>query len=86
MDILKAHTAPVTHVAFSAVLSTGRAILGSSSWDKSIRLWDIFGAKGGVENLLHSSEVVSFAFRPDGTELTASTLDGQLSIWDVLNT
>lgn len=85
LDVLQAHTAPVTQVAFSAVLSTGRAILGSSSWDQSVRIWDIFGAKGGVEKLTHATEVICFAFRPDGTELSSCTLDGQITIWDVLN-
>ena len=30
--------------------------------------------------------VVSLAFRPDGLELAVSSLDGQISFWDILNT
>ncbi|KAL0488118.1 periodic tryptophan protein PWP2 [Acrasis kona] len=85
LDVLIAHTAPVTQIQFSNVQSTGRAVMASSSWDTTVRVWDIFDAKGGVEKLTHSTEVICFAFRPDGTELISSTMDGQLSIWDVLN-
>lgn len=31
----------------------------------------------------HGSDVVTLAFRPDGRELTAATLNGQLALWDV---
>ena len=33
--------------------------------------------------LEHGHDVVAVAFRPDGQELVASTLDGHLSFWDV---
>ncbi len=33
---------------------------------------------------MHSSDVVTLAFRPDGMQLVVSTLDAQLSFWNLL--
>ena len=36
-----------------------------------------------METFQLNSDVLSLAFRPDGKELAASTLDGQIAFWDV---
>ncbi|KAF9103242.1 hypothetical protein BGX29_003624 [Mortierella sp. GBA35] len=79
LDILAGHTAPISGLAFSPTAQ----FLASSSWDRSIRTWDVFGRGKSVESFTHLSEVLALAFRPDGKELCGSTLDGQLSFWDV---
>ncbi|KAF9968757.1 hypothetical protein BGZ70_008388 [Mortierella alpina] len=79
LDILAGHTAPISCLAFSPTAQ----FLASSSWDRSIRTWDVFGRGKSVESFTHMSEVLALAFRPDGKELCGSTLDGQLSFWDV---
>lgn len=79
LDILSGHTAPVSGLAFSP---TGNQ-LASSSWDRSVRLWGIFGRSRTSEPITLSSETTAFAFRPDGHEICASTLDGQLTFIDV---
>ncbi|KAL1922330.1 uncharacterized protein VTP21DRAFT_9869 [Calcarisporiella thermophila] len=79
LDILSGHTGPISSLSFS---STGM-ILASGSWDKSVRTWDVFGRKKHVESFEHKSDVLAVAFRPDGKELCASTLDGLLTFWDV---
>lgn len=45
LDLLSGHEGPVYGLAFSPT----SAVLASSSWDKSIRTWDVFEAKGVVE-------------------------------------
>ncbi|OAX35682.1 WD40 repeat-like protein [Rhizopogon vinicolor AM-OR11-026] len=80
LDILAGHEAPVSTLAFSP---TGANQLASGSWDRTIRLWSIFGRSRAVEPLTLSSDVLSVAFRPDGVELAASTLDGQITFFDV---
>lgn len=80
LDILAGHEAPVSTLAFSP---TGANQLASGSWDRTIRLWSIFGRSRAVEPLTLSSDVLSLAFRPDGVELAASTLDGQITFFDV---
>ncbi|KAK6909144.1 hypothetical protein I203_103159 [Kwoniella mangroviensis CBS 8507] len=79
LDILTGHEAPVCGLAFSP---TGDQ-LASASWDRSIRLWSVFGRSRATEPITLSSEATSLAFRPDGKEVCASTLDGQLSFIDV---
>ncbi|WRT69994.1 uncharacterized protein IL334_006987 [Kwoniella shivajii] len=79
LDILTGHTAPVCGLAFSP---TGDQ-LASASWDRSIRLWSVFGRSRTTEPITLSSEATALAFRPDGKEVCASTLDGQLTFIDV---
>ncbi|KAG1736147.1 WD40-repeat-containing domain protein [Suillus paluster] len=80
LDILAGHEAPVSALAFSP---TGANQLASGSWDRTIRIWNVFGRSRAVEPLTLSSDVLSIAFRPDGVELGASTLDGQITLFDV---
>jgi periodic tryptophan protein 2 len=79
LDILTGHDGPVTALAFSP---TGN-FLASGSWDKSVRVWTVYGRSGAVEPFMLSSDVLALAFRPDGNELAAATLDGQIAFWDV---
>lgn len=79
LDILSGHTAPVSGLAFSP---TGNQ-LASSSWDRSVRLWGIFGRSRTTEPITLSSETTALSFRPDGHQICASTLDGQLTFIDV---
>lgn len=79
LDVLSGHTAPVSGLAFSP---TGNQ-LASSSWDRSIRLWSVFGRSRAVEPITLSTEATALAYRPDGKEVCTSTLDGQLTFIDV---
>jgi len=79
LDVMAGHTAPVSGLAFSP---TGNA-LASSSWDRSIRFWSVFGRSRTSEPITLSTEATSIAFRPDGKEVCTSTLDGQLTFIDV---
>lgn len=62
LDVLQGHAAPVTALHFSPAT----ALLASGSWDKTVRLWDVFDSKGAVETLQHVHDVLAVAFRPDG--------------------
>ena len=79
LDVLAGHEGPISSLAFSP---TGNQ-LASGSWDKSIRIWNVFGRSHAVEPFQTSSDVLAVAFRPDGKELAASTLDGQVLFFDV---
>jgi periodic tryptophan protein 2 len=79
LDVLSGHTAPVAGLAFSP---SGDQ-LASASWDRSVRLWSVFGRARTSEPITVSSEATALAFRPDGKEICAATLDGQLSFIDV---
>ncbi|CAG8605898.1 11049_t:CDS:2 [Acaulospora morrowiae] len=79
LDIITGHEGPISGLAFSP----SGLLLVSSSWDGTVRIWDIFGRGKHVEVLRHNSDVLTVAFRPDGKQLVSSTLDGQITFWDV---
>ncbi|KVH98016.1 G-protein beta WD-40 repeat-containing protein [Cynara cardunculus var. scolymus] len=81
LDVLSGHEGPVHGLMFSP---TG-AVLASSSWDRSVRLWDVFDGKGSVETFPHTHDVLTVVYRPDGKQLACSTLDGQIHFWDPID-
>jgi len=79
LDVLAGHSAPVAGLSYSAAAG----LLASASWDKTVKLWDVFRTGTATETFRHGSDALAVAFRPDGEELVASTLDGSLHVWDV---
>ncbi|CAN6441188.1 unnamed protein product [Victoria cruziana] len=81
LDVLSGHEGPVHGLMFSPI----NEILASSSWDKTVRLWDVFEGKGSVETFVHTHDVLTVVYRPDGKQLASSTLDGQIYFWDPID-
>ncbi|ODV88017.1 hypothetical protein CANARDRAFT_192731 [[Candida] arabinofermentans NRRL YB-2248] len=82
LDQLAGHEGPVSCLSFG---TEGSPSLASASWDKTIRIWDIFGRSQTSEPFNVISECLSLAMRPDSKEVAASTLDGQILFWDIEN-
>lgn len=81
LDILAAHEGPISAIAFNPI----QPVLASSSWDGSVKIWDVFGtAKGSIESMTHNNEVTTFTFRPDGKQLASAALDGGIHFWDTV--
>ncbi|CAH7689513.1 quinon protein alcohol dehydrogenase-like superfamily, partial [Phakopsora pachyrhizi] len=78
VDILPGHEGPISALAFSPL---GDKMV-SISWDKTLRIWEMYGRKNGVEPVQLGSDGLAVAYRPDGLEIAASTLDGQISFFD----
>lgn len=77
--MLAAHEGPVVGLSFSP----NRPVLVSASWDKTVKLWDVFSSnKASIETLNHNHEVLAIAYRPDGKQIAASTLEGNINFWD----
>ncbi|MBA0587545.1 periodic tryptophan protein 2 [Gossypium raimondii] len=81
LEVLSGHEGPVHGLMFSPT----DAILASSSWDKTVRLWNVFKEKGAVETFRHTHDVLTLTYRPDGKQLACSTLDGQIHFWDPID-
>ncbi|GMK57030.1 hypothetical protein CspeluHIS016_0308700 [Cutaneotrichosporon spelunceum] len=79
LDILSGHSAPVSGLSFSPAGDR----VASCSWDRSVRLWGVYGRDRTSDPITVSSEATSLAYSPDGKELCVSTLDGQLCFVDV---
>lgn len=79
LDVLSGHTGPVSSLSYSA--SAG--LLASSSWDKTVRLWDIYRSGTATETFSHGSDVLAVAFRPDGAAVASASSDGHITFWDV---
>lgn len=79
LDRLAGHEGPVSSLAFAADGSH----LVSGSWDRTVRLWNIFARSQTSEPLQLQSDLLCVAFRPDAQQVAASTLDGQLTFWSV---
>lgn len=79
IETIEGHTGPISCLAFDPVGTR----LASGSWDKTVRFWNIFARDRQPEDpLTHQHDVLSLAFRPDGKELVAATLGGELALWD----
>lgn len=77
LDALAAHQGPVCCLAFNP----RDAVLASGSWDKTVRLWNVYRNEH-VEKLEHPSEVLALAYRRDGNQLCSATLDGAIHVWE----
>ncbi|CDK27732.1 unnamed protein product [Kuraishia capsulata CBS 1993] len=80
LDSLSGHEGPVSSLSFGTENSN---VLASASWDKTIRVWDIFARSQTVEPFHVLSECLALAVRPDSKQVAASTLEGQVSFWDL---
>ena len=79
LDQLSGHEGPVASLAFAP---SGDTVV-SGSWDRTVRIWSIFGRTQTSEPLQLQADVLCVAFRPDSKQIAASTLDGQLTFWSV---
>lgn len=79
LDQLSGHEGPVSSLAFAP---NGGA-LASGSWDRTVRIWSVFGRTQTSEPLQLQADVLAIDVRPDGKQVAVSTLDGQLSFWSM---
>jgi periodic tryptophan protein 2 len=49
-----------------------------------VRLWDVFEGRGNVQTFTAASDVLAVQFRPDGRQISAATLAGDIMLCDVV--
>uniref|UniRef100_A0A8D8SE18 Periodic tryptophan protein 2 homolog n=1 Tax=Cacopsylla melanoneura TaxID=428564 RepID=A0A8D8SE18_9HEMI len=81
LEVLSGHEGPVSCVEFSPVLSSTGMV--SVSWDKTVKLWNAVETSTQHETIHLTSDALCVAYKPDGTEIVVSTLDGQLLMFNV---
>ncbi len=79
LDRLSGHEGPISSLAFAP----GGGLVVSGSWDRTVRLWSVFGRSQTSEPLQLQADVLCVALRPDSKQLAVSTLDGQLTFWSI---
>lgn len=79
LDQLSGHEGPISTLAFTP---DGRMLV-SGSWDRTIRTWNVFDRSQSSETLQLTSDLLCVTVRPDSAQIAASTLDGQLTFWDI---
>lgn len=79
LEYLTGHEGPVSGLAFSPVSN----LLVSTSWDCTIRIWNLFeGSKCMRDTITMAHEVVTVAFRPDGHQFAVSLSNGQIALFN----
>uniref|UniRef100_A0A0B7A3F6 Small-subunit processome Utp12 domain-containing protein n=1 Tax=Arion vulgaris TaxID=1028688 RepID=A0A0B7A3F6_9EUPU len=78
LQTLAGHEGPISALDFSP--SDG--VLASGSWDKTVKLWEIYEHSGVRETIHLNSDVLALTFRPDGRELAVATLNAHITFWD----
>ena len=76
---LTGHTGVVHSVSFSR---DGR-LLASCGLDRTVRVWDVAGARCTAVLSGHTGELFSAAFHPDGTRLASGGRDRAVWLWDL---
>jgi WD40 repeat protein len=73
------HQQPVSAIAFSP---DGRQLV-SSSFDKTIKLWDVNSGKCVKTLLGHRNRIWTVAFHPNGRKIASGGDDNHTKIWDL---
>ncbi|TID28535.1 hypothetical protein CANINC_002408 [Pichia inconspicua] len=80
LDELSGHEGPISSLSFGQETN---AKLASASWDKTVRIWDIFGRTQTSEPFDLTSECLALSMRPDSKEFSVSTMDGKIACFDI---
>ena len=55
----------------------------SSSWDKTLRLWD-FNTKASIATFIgHEKDALTVAFSPDNRQIVSGARDKSIKLWNV---
>jgi guanine nucleotide-binding protein subunit beta-2-like 1 protein len=56
----------------------------SSSWDKTLRLWDLRTGQTVRQFIGHKKEIFTVSFSPDNRQIISSGADNEIKLWNTL--
>jgi WD40 repeat protein len=79
VNTLEGHSKAVSSVAYSP---NGQQ-LASTSWDNTIKIWDVSNGQLLKSMTGHRDKVFKIAYSPNGQQLASASYDNTIKIWDV---
>jgi guanine nucleotide-binding protein subunit beta-2-like 1 protein len=73
-----------SHFISDLCLSQDSRYVLSSSWDSTLRLWDIKKGTTSRRFINHTRDVLSVAFSPDNRQIASGGRDKNLKIWNTM--
>ncbi|XP_068764891.1 coronin-7 isoform X3 [Struthio camelus] len=77
--VLRGHTEKIYSVRFHP---TAADILASSSYDTTVRIWELGAGREALCLRGHTDQIFSLAWSPDGKKLATVSKDGKLRLYD----
>jgi guanine nucleotide-binding protein subunit beta-2-like 1 protein len=78
--VYKAHS----HFVQDLCLSQDSRYCLSSSWDKTLRLWDLESGKSTVTFVDHEKDALSCSFSADNRQIASGSMDKTIKIWNTV--
>lgn len=72
------------HFVSDVVLSSDGQFALSSSWDKTLRLWDLVECQTTRRFVGHEKDVMSVAFSADNRQIVSGSRDKTIKLWNTL--
>merc|ERR1711970_1021148 len=73
-----------SHFVSDVVISTCGQFAVSSSWDKTLRLWDLERGTTTTRFVGHKADVLSVAFSADNRQIISASRDKTIKLWNTL--
>lgn len=73
-----------SHFVSDCVLSSDAQFALSSSWDKTLRLWNLSNGQSKYTFNGHSKDVLGVAFSADNTKIVSAGRDKEIKLWNTV--
>jgi guanine nucleotide-binding protein subunit beta-2-like 1 protein len=73
-----------SHIVSDCVISSDGAYALSSSWDKTLRLWELSTGQTTRTFVGHTNDVLSVSFSADNRQIVSGSRDRTIKLWNTL--